>query len=70
MERERALDAHAERLLTDGERLARSRALALDDDSLEDLDAAALSLDDLEVDANGVAGLESRKVRPQLPLLE
>jgi hypothetical protein len=32
--------------------------LALDDDALEDLRAATRALDDLEVDANAVAGLE------------
>ena len=37
---ERALDADAERLLADGERLAGAVALALDDDALEDLGAA------------------------------
>ncbi len=45
-------------------------ALALDDDPLEDLDAAALSFDHLEVDANGIAGLELGQVRPQLALFE
>ena len=58
MEGERALDADAERLLPHGERLADAGALALDDDALEHLDAAALALDHLEVDADGVAGLE------------
>ena len=58
MERERALDPDAERLLADGERLAGAGALALDDDALVDLDAAALALDHLEVDADRVPGLE------------
>jgi hypothetical protein len=70
MERERALDADAERLLADREGLPHAGALALDDDALEDLDAAALSLDHLEVDANRVAGLEDRQVGSQLALLE
>ena len=70
MHRECPLDADAERLLAHGEGLAHARALALDDDALEDLDAAALSLDHLEVDANGVAGLELGQVRPQLALFE
>ena len=60
MERERALDADPERLLPDGERLADAGALPLDDDALVDLDAAALALDHLEMDADGVAGLEAR----------
>ena len=70
MQRERPLDADAERLLAHGERLAHPGALALDDDALEDLDAAALALDHLEVDAHGVSGLELRQVRPQLALFE
>ena len=55
-----ALDPDAERLLADGERLAGARALAPDHDPLEDLDAAALALDHLEVDANRVPRLELR----------
>ena len=68
--RERPLDADAERLLADGERLARAGALALDHDPLEDLDAAALALDHLEVDADGVARLEAGNVLAQLTLLD
>jgi hypothetical protein len=70
MERERALDSDPERLLAHGERLPHAGALALDDDPLEDLDAAALSLDHLEVHAHRVAGLEDRQVGSQLALLE
>jgi hypothetical protein len=70
VQRERPLDADAERLLAHGERLAHARALALDHDPLEDLHAAALALDHLEVHAHGVARLERRQVRPQLALLE
>ena len=70
MEREGALHADSERLLADGERLADTGALPLDDDALEDLDPAALPLDDLEVDAHGVAGLELRQAGPQLSLFE
>ena len=55
---ERALHADAEGLLADREGLAHPLALALDDDALEDLGAAARALDDLEVDADAVAGLE------------
>jgi hypothetical protein len=70
VEREGSLDANAERLLADGERLTHASALPLDDDALEDLDATALAFDDLEVDAHGVAGLELRQVGSQLSLLE
>jgi hypothetical protein len=56
---ERALHADAERLLADGERLARAVALALDDDALEDLGPAAGALDDLEVHADAIARLEA-----------
>ena len=66
---ERALHADAERLLADGEGLARAVALALDDDALEDLGAAARALDDLEVDADAVARLEVRDAA-QLGALE
>src|SRR4051794_35982010 len=55
---ERALDAHTEGVLADGERLARALALALDHDALEHLGPAPRALDDLEVDAHGVTGLE------------
>jgi hypothetical protein len=70
VEREGSLDADAERLLADGERLAHACALALDDDALEDLDATALAFDDLEVHAHGIAGFELRQVGSQLSLLE
>jgi hypothetical protein len=70
VERKRTLDSDAERLLADGERLPHACALPLDDDALEDLDAAALALDHLEVHAHGVAGLEDRQVGSQLTLLE
>src|SRR5687768_10386574 len=55
---ERALDADAEGLLADGEGLADPLALALDDDALEHLGTTAGALDDLEVNADAVAGLE------------
>ena len=61
--------ADAERLLADGERLARAVALALDDDALEDLGAPAGALDDLEVDAHAVARREARDAA-QLRALE
>ena len=56
--RERALHADAEGLLADREGLARAVALALDDHALEDLRTTTRALDDLEVDADAVAGLE------------
>src|SRR5205814_979916 len=49
VERERALDAHAEGVLADREGLTRTGALALDDDPLEHLDPLARTLDDAEV---------------------
>jgi hypothetical protein len=70
VERERPLDAHAERLLPDCKRLPRARPLAFDHDSFEYLDPAPLALDHLEVDAHGIARLEPRAVRAQLALLE
>jgi hypothetical protein len=70
VEREGSLDADAERLLADGERLAHAGTLPLDDDALEDLDATALAFYDLEVHAHRVARLELRQVGSQLPLLE
>src|SRR5262249_21738269 len=57
VQRERALDAHPERVLADGERLADARPLPLQDDALEDLDPLARALDDAELHANGVARL-------------
>jgi hypothetical protein len=39
--------------------VSRTRALALDADALEDLDAAARALDHLKVDAQRVTGLET-----------
>ena len=60
VQRERPLDADPERLLADGERLARAVSLALDHDALEDLGAAAGALDHLEVDAQAVAGVKRR----------
>src|SRR4029079_3039980 len=42
---ERALDAHAERHLADGEGLARARAVPTDHDTLEHLDAGPAAFD-------------------------
>jgi hypothetical protein len=61
MQREGALDANAKRLLAHGEGLARARALPPQDDSLEDLGAAATALDDLEVNADAIARINGRK---------
>jgi len=69
VERERPLDADAERLLPHGEGLAGAGSLPLEHDSLEDLDAPACALDHLEVDAHRVARLEARHVA-QLSALE
>ncbi len=60
MQREHPLHADAERLLAHGESLARAMALALDDDALEDLHAAAGALDHLEVHLDAVARREAR----------
>ena len=67
--RRRSLDADAEGLLADGERLAHAASLPLDHDALEDLGPGAGALDHLEVDANAVAGGEPRAAL-QLLLLE
>ena len=69
VERERPLDADAERLLAHGEGLAHASALPLEHDPLEDLHAPARALDDLEVHAHRVARLEARHVA-QLSALE
>jgi hypothetical protein len=69
MQGERTLHADAEGLLADREGLAHPLALALDDDALEDLGPAARALDDLEVDADTVAGGELRDA-PKLRALE
>jgi hypothetical protein len=68
--RERPLDADAERLLADGKGLTDPCALALDHDALEDLDAAPLALDHLEVDTNRVPRLELRNTAAQLSAFE
>ena len=69
VERERPLDADAGGDLPHRERLADARALALDDDPVEHLDATTRALDHLEVNADGVAGLEVRHLA-QLGALE
>src|SRR5690349_14412030 len=62
VQRERPLHADAERVLSDGERLAGSGALALDHDPLEHLDALAAALDHAEVHEHDVASHEMRQV--------
>src|ERR1700729_3960683 len=52
---EHALDPYAKRLLAHREGLASSMALTLDDHTLEHLDTATGTLDDLEVDAHAIA---------------
>jgi alpha-D-ribose 1-methylphosphonate 5-triphosphate synthase subunit PhnL len=44
--------------------------LPAQDDSLEDLGAAASALDDLEVDAHTIAWIERRETLPQLTALD
>src|SRR6202042_2219268 len=58
VQRERALNANAERLLADGEGLTRAVTLALDHHALKDLGAATSALDHLKVDAQAVASVE------------
>src|SRR3954463_8205672 len=62
VEREGPLDTHAEGDLADREGAADAGALEADHDALEDLDARARALGDLDVDLDGVAGAELGKV--------
>src|SRR5450759_793324 len=78
MHRERALHADAERDLSDGERLARSRALPPDDQTLESLGArphgplfaGSAGFLDLDRDLYDVARLEGNNVLPHLASLD
>ena len=70
MNRERPLDADAEGLLANRERLAHARALPLDHDALEDLEAPPLALDHLEMHAHRVSRLELRNAVTQLRAFE
>ena len=70
MHGKRALDPDAEGVLAHREGLASARALALDHDALEHLDAPPLALDHLEMDANRVPRLELRDVVAQLTALD
>ncbi len=63
VKREDAFDGHAVGHLADGDGFADSRALLLDDDTLERLDAFLGAFDDLDVHRDGVAGAECRKIR-------
>src|SRR5690606_16523849 len=70
-EREDALDALAERHLADRDGAAGAPAvLAGDDDALEGLDARAVALGHLVVDADRVAGVEVGDVVAQVGLLD
>src|SRR5205085_7462176 len=62
---ERALDTDAEADLADLEGLAQARALAADDDALEQLDPLPVALDHADVHLHGVAGGEVGDVVPQ-----
>src|SRR5215207_2150317 len=62
VEREGPLDADAEGDLADGEGAADAGSVDPDDDALEDLDAGAVALDDLDVHLDGVTGAEGRDV--------
>jgi hypothetical protein len=58
---EDALDANSERLLAHCDRLADAVTGACDDDSFEDLGASASALNNLNVHAHAVTGLDVRK---------
>ena len=68
--REGPLDPDTERHLADREGLADTRAVAADDDALEDLDTGAVAFDDLDVHLDGVAGAEVRDVVAQRGLVD
>ena len=70
MQRERALDADAERDLPDGERLADAAARARDDHALEDLHTLAVPFHHADVHLDGVAGAEGREIGAQERLLD
>src|SRR5690606_36382839 len=60
VEREGPLDTDPEGHLADGEGLTHAGALAADHDALEHLDTAAVPLDDVHADLEGVTGAELR----------
>ena len=70
MDRERPLDADAERDLADRERLAQSSVLAADHHALEHLYPLATPLHHPDVHLHGVAWAELRDIRAQIGLLD
>src|SRR5947208_5306929 len=62
VQREGPLDTDAEADLADREGLLQATTLAADHDTLEDLDAGPVALDDLDVHLHGVTGTEGRDV--------
>src|SRR5699024_11027267 len=62
--REGALHADTEGDLADGEGLTDTGTVDADDHALEDLDTAAVALDDLDVHLHGVTGAEAGDVVP------
>src|SRR6185369_1232740 len=67
---EDALDADAVGHLPDREHLPVAAAAARDDRALEDLDALLVALDDPDVNAHGIAGLELRQPLAELLRLD
>src|SRR5207244_1606792 len=70
MNGEGPLHADPERDLADREGFAKSSALAPDHDTLEHLHALAGSLDDTNVNLDGVTGAELRHIRTKERLLD
>src|SRR6187399_1620811 len=62
VQHENALYPDVEAHLTNGERRADPRAMALDDHPAEDLDAELVALHDLVIDGDGVANPEVRDI--------
>jgi hypothetical protein len=70
VERERALDTHAEGDLAHGERFAEPTARAPDHHALEDLHALPVAFDDAGMNLDGVTRSELRKPFAQVRLLD
>ena len=70
MQREGALDAHAEGDLADRERLSEASAGTPDDDALEHLHALSARFHDPRMHLDGVAGAEHRQSLAQVRLLD
>src|SRR5262245_12897018 len=68
VQREDALDALAERHLADGERRTRAAAVHANHHALEHLDALLVPFADLDVDLDGVPGLDRRALGELPPL--